>query len=83
MIVLQDLEGNLRWLSIVLSFVVTFLLKEQRAANETTSDASDVLRPIGQVFELCCDGQMVIQWDDGTRSCCYPMQLYLVGDEVR
>ena len=54
------------------------LLKEQRATN----DSSDILRPIGQVFELCCDGQMVIQWDDRTQSCCYPMQLYLVGDEV-
>ena len=36
----------------------------------------------GQVYELRQDGAITVAWVDGSRSECYPQELYLLGDEV-
>jgi hypothetical protein len=36
----------------------------------------------GQIYEIGTDGRLTVEWADGSRTKCFPHQLYLVSDEV-
>jgi len=56
------------------------MLDSTTVANGTDNTNAPVAA--GQIYEVGIDGQLTVEWVDGSRSKCSPHQLYLVSDEV-